>query len=248
MTSPFRVVAPATVRVPAVATLPVVSATVKAVLSTAIPPFKLDSPPAVSVPVVVMLPVTSATVNAPSTSIPPSKLDNPVTFRVVILATLIAPVVIVTVPLVAVIVPPNVALLSICKSSIVAVPSTNRLFHCLVDEPKLPAAFVFGISEVETPCPLPTATLSSSMFPTPSTYKSFHFFVEEPKSLASSVDGIKSESNCPVTVIVSVVALPKSTSPVAIKFTAVKFPVVPKVPATVTLFNAVVPAIKAFLN
>ena len=59
------------------------------------------------------------------------------------------------------------------------------------------------MSEVETPCPLPTAIESSSIFPTPSIYKSFHSFVEEPKSLALSVEGIKSEANCPVTVIVS---------------------------------------------
>ena len=95
------------------------------------------------------------------------------------------------------------------------------------------------MSEVETPCPLPTATESSSIFATPSIYKSFHSFVEEPKSLALSVEGIKSESNCPVTVIVSESALPKSTLlTVAIRFTAVKSPVVPRVPATVTLLRA----------
>ena len=52
-----------------------------------------------------------------------------------------------------------------------------------------------------------------------------------PKSLASSVDGIKAEANCPVAVIVSESALPNVVSPVAVRFTAVKSPVVPRVPA-----------------
>ena len=60
------------------------------------------------------------------------------------LATLIAPVVIVTVPLVAVIVPPNVAFSSTVNVSIFAVPSMNRFFHSLPDEPKLCVPSVFG--------------------------------------------------------------------------------------------------------
>ena len=43
--------------------------------------------------------------------------------------------------------------------------------------------------------------------------KSCHWFVGEPKSLASSVEGRRSLSNLPVAVIVSLVALPKSTLP-----------------------------------
>ena len=240
VTAPFNVVAPATVRVPAVATLPVVSATVKAVLSTAIPPFRLANPPDVSVPVVAILPVLSATVKAPSTSIPPSRLARPDAFNVVILAVVIPAVDNVVAP-----VTPSVPVIdafsSISRVSICAVPSMNRLFHSLVCEPKFPAPFVFGISDEFTPCPLPTATLSSSMFPTPSTYKSFHLLSAEPKSCASSEDGIKSESNRPVTVTVSDVALPKSILPVAERFTAVKSPVTPRVPAIVTLFREAVP-------
>jgi hypothetical protein len=86
------------------------------------------------------------------------------------------------------------------------------------------------------------------MFATPSKCKSFHCFDEEPKSLASSVDGTKSEANCAVAVIVSVVALPNTVSPVEVRFTAVKFPVVPRVPPIVTLFSVAVPDEKIFLH
>ena len=63
------------------------------------------------------------------------------------------------------------------------------------------------------------------MFATPSKCKFLHSFVEEPKSLALSVDATKSEANCPVAVIVSVVALPNTVS-LVVRFTAVKSPVV----------------------
>ena len=71
---------------------------------------------------------------------------------------------------------------------------------------------------------------------------------EEPKSLASSVDGIKAEANCPVAVIVSESALPNVVSPVVVRFTAVKSPVVPRVPPIVTLFSVAVPDEKIFLH
>ena len=49
----------------------------------------------------------------------------------------------------------------------------------------------------------------------PSIKRSCHSFVDDPKSLAPSVDGNKSLSNLPVAVIVSDVALPRSTLPLA---------------------------------
>ena len=131
-------------------TLPVVSATVKAVLSTAIPPLRLANPPAVIVPVVAILPVVSATVKAPSTSIPPSRLDSPVTFKVVILAVVIAPVDNVVVP-VTPSVPSIVAFSSTSKVSMCAVPSMNRFCHSLLVEPKLCEPSVFGIRDELTP-------------------------------------------------------------------------------------------------
>ena len=54
---------------------------------------------------------------------------------------------------------------------------------------------------------------NASMLAVPSRYKSFHSNPDAPKSLALSVLGTKSLSNLAVAVIVSEVALPRSTLP-----------------------------------
>ena len=62
----------------------------------------------------------------------------------------------------------------------------------------------------------PIAAVSAarvSIFAVPSRCRSIHSKDDVPKSLAPSEDGTKSLSNLPVAVIVSLVALPRSTSP-----------------------------------
>ena len=60
-----------------------------------------------------------------------------------------------------------------------------------------------------------SSTVRVSIFAVPSMNRSCHSFVDDPRSLAPSVDGSKSLSNLPVAVIVSDVALPRSTFPFA---------------------------------
>ena len=92
---PLRTVAPVTFNVPAIAVLPVVSATVNALVSTVIPPFAAKAPVSVVTPVtarvppIPVLPVVSATVNL-SVSIvrPPLRTVAPVTFNVPAIAVL----------------------------------------------------------------------------------------------------------------------------------------------------------------
>ena len=56
---------------------------------------------------------------------------------------------------------------------------------------------------------------NESICAVPSIKRSCHSLSDDPRSLAPSVDGSKSLSNLPVAVIVSVVALPRSTLPLA---------------------------------
>ena len=62
----------------------------------------------------------------------------------------------------------------------------------------------------------PIAAVSAarlSIFAVPSIYKSFHSKPDAPKSLAPSVEGTRSVLNLPCAVTVSLVALPRTTSP-----------------------------------
>ena len=80
--------------------------------------------------------------------------------------------------------------------------------------PAVPARTTLPAVKSET---LAVSATNASIFAVPSTYKSFHSNPLAPKSLAPSVEGTKSLSNLPVAVIVSDVALPKSTSPFAVR-------------------------------
>ena len=80
VTSPVSVLVPSTERVPAVLTLPVVSATVKAFVSTAIPPLAFNKPEAV-IAAVVVNPVTS---NEPPKVLEPLPLTSNVPLTIVL--------------------------------------------------------------------------------------------------------------------------------------------------------------------
>ena len=74
-----RVVVPVTFNVPAIAVLPVLSATVNLSVSIVRPPLSAVAPVTVRVPAIAVLPVVSATVNAlVSTVIPPFAANAPV--------------------------------------------------------------------------------------------------------------------------------------------------------------------------
>ena len=128
--------------------------------------------------------------------------------------------------------------------SIFAVPSIYKSFHSKPEAPKSLALSELGtrslskrpvaviVSLVAFPrstlpliTPLPvtvrfpatvafSSTVSVSIFAVPSMNKSCHSKSDCPKSLAPSVLGVKSLSKRPVAVIVSLVAFPKSVSPV----------------------------------
>ena len=93
---------------------------------------------------------------------------------------------------------------------------------------------------MSAPPTVPASAVKISIFAVPSRYKSCHSKRDVPKSRASSLDGTKSLSNLPVAVIVSLVAFPKSTSPL-------------KTPAPVTVIadnvpTLVIPAWAAVVN
>ena len=68
------------------------------------------------------------------------------------------------------------------------------------------------LPDVKSPIAAESAA-KASIFAVPSIYKSLNSNPDAPKSLALSVEGTISLSNLPVAVMVSEVALPKSTSP-----------------------------------
>ena len=82
------------------------------------------------------------------------------------------------------------------------------------------------------------------MYAIPSMYKSLYSSADVPKSIAPSVAGTRAASNLPVGVIVSDVALPKFTSPLASNCPdKVVVPVTPNVVDAVTEVKAPVDAV-----
>ena len=126
--------------------------------------------------------------------------------------------------------------LTVRLSSTVTVPPAESSVRLPLDvsislSPVTPTCMFPPVKSVNVPAPAeapPIVTPSTvpplisavsatnqSICAVPSINKSCHSLSDDPKSLAPSVDGIKSLSNLPVAVIVSDVALPKSTLPLA---------------------------------
>ena len=126
---------------------------------------------------------------------------------------------------------PNFALILSWNTNLCADASNNIVL--------LPAATrVTSSAKLEVP-----STSRVSMLAVPSRCKSCHSNEDEPKSLAPSVEGTMSVSTLPVKLIVSLVALPKSTSPLA-----VRLPVIVAFSSTCKVSIVAVPSINRYWN